>query len=254
MASADYTVLTPERVSLEYGIAGIGSRGGAVLVDTLIQAVVLTVVTLGLTGATVAIGTVADTGSRATGILLIGLWLLAAFAITSGYFMLFEIIWNGQTPGKRLLGLRVIRESGYPIRPVDSVIRNLVRIIDWLPVAYGIGVLVMLLNKRSRRLGDFAGGTLVVREGTRRALTTVAPVAAETDPQEVGGIPDALAGVTLSSADATLVRDFLVRRDALDPSARADLAQRLAAALAQRYQLPFEPGSDTEAFLERLAG
>ena len=245
MASADYTVLTPERVSLEYGIAGIGSRGGAVLVDTLIQAVVLMVVTLGLTGATVAISTVAETGSRATGILVIGLWLLAAFAITSGYFMVFEIIWNGQTPGKRLLGLRVIRESGYPIRPVDSVIRNLVRIVDWLPIAYGVGVLVMLVNKRSRRLGDFAGGTLVVREGARRTLTTVAPLAAETDERY---------GVTLSSADATLVRDFLVRREAMDPGARGDLAQRLASALAQRYQLPFDPGSDAEAFLERLAG
>jgi uncharacterized RDD family membrane protein YckC len=245
MASADYTVLTPERVGLEYGIAGIGSRGGAVLVDTLIQAVVLTVVTLGLTGATVAVTTFVETASRGTGMLIIGVWLLTAFAITSGYFMVFEIVWNGQTPGKRLLGLRVIRESGYPIRPVDSVIRNLVRIVDWLPIAYGIGVLVMLVNARSRRLGDFAGGTLVVREGARRALTTFAPLADG---------PDEAQPVALSSADATLVRDFLVRRNGLDPNARADLARRLADALARRYQLPSGPRSDPEPFLERLVG
>jgi hypothetical protein len=129
---------------------------------------------------------------------------------------------------------------------VDSVIRNLVRIVDWLPLAYGLGVLVMLVNKRSRRLGDFAGGTLVVREGTRRSLTTVAAMAAAG--------PDEAQLATLSSSDATLVRDFLVRRDGMDPGARADLAHRLASALAQRYQLPLDPLSEPEPFLERLAG
>src|ERR1700730_210808 len=83
--------------------------------------------------------------------------------------MLFEILWSGETPGKSLVGVRVIRENGYPIRPVDAVIRNLVRIVDWLPGIYGVGVLTMLLNQRSRRLGDFASGTIVVREGARNA-------------------------------------------------------------------------------------
>ena len=245
MASADYTVLTPERVSLQYGIAGIGSRGGAVLIDTLIQTVVLLVVTAALTGATVAISTFVEDISRGTGILILAVWILAAFLITSGYFIIFEIVWNGQTPGKRVLGLRVIRESGYPLRPVDSAIRNLVRIVDWLPIGYGVGVLVMLTNKRARRLGDFAGGTIVVREGARRTLSTVTPVppSAEESP-----------AVTLSSADATLVRDFLMRRASMDVSARNDLAQRLATAMAQRYQLPFDAESAPEPFLERLVG
>jgi uncharacterized RDD family membrane protein YckC len=245
MASADYTVLTPERVSLEYGIAGIGSRGGAVLIDTLIQTVVLLVVTAALTGATVAVSTFVEDISRGTGILILALWVLAAFLITSGYFIIFEIVWNGQTPGKRLLGLRVIRESGYPLRPVDSAIRNLVRIVDWLPIGYGIGVLVMLTNRRSRRLGDFAGGTIVVREGVRRTLSTVTPVGASLEESPA---------VTLSSPDATLVRDFLMRRGSMDGSARRNLAQRLAVAMAQRYQLPFAAESDPEPFLERLVG
>ncbi|MBV9600218.1 MAG: RDD family protein, partial [Chloroflexi bacterium] len=117
------------------------------------------------------------------------------------------------------------------------------RVVDWLPIGYSVGVLVMLLNNRSRRLGDFAGGTLVVREGARRALSTLTPPSTSRD---------APRGYTLSSADATLVRDFLVRREGMDPSARADLAQRLATALAQRYQLPVEAGSDPEPFLEQL--
>jgi len=251
MASADYTIVTPERVSLEYGIAGVGSRGGAVLVDTLLQAIVLVLVTLALAGATAAASSFIDSfsaGPDGTGILILALWLLAALVISCGYFMVFEIVWNGQTPGKRLLGLRVIRESGYPIRPVDSVIRNLVRIVDWLPIGYGIGVLVMLLNPRARRLGDFAGGTLVVREGRQRTLSTLWTPPTLTPPD------DEAHAVSLSSADATLVRDFLVRRGGMDPAARANLARRLAAALAQRYQLPLDAASEPEQFLERLAG
>src|SRR4029078_5649079 len=111
-----------------------------------------------------------------------------------GYYMVFEILWNGQTPGKRLVGVRVMRENGYPIRPVDAVIRNLVRIVDWLPATYGIGVLTMLLNKRSKRLGDFASGTIVVREGAR---TRVAPVNVGADVFSPTYI--------LAAADATLV-------------------------------------------------
>jgi uncharacterized RDD family membrane protein YckC len=243
MASADYSVLTPERVSLEYGIAGIGSRGGAAIIDTLIQSVVLVLVFVAGASAGAAVSLFSG---RFAEVFLIAILALGGFVITAGYFMVFEIVWNGQTPGKRMLSIRVIRESGYPIRPIDSVIRNVVRIVDWLPLFYGIGVLVMLFNKRSRRLGDFAAGTIVVREGgARQSLSSVvSPAALE---------PAALEqrGYALSSADATLIRDFLVRRNSLHPEARADLARRLATAMAQRYHLPLE--EDPEAFLERLA-
>jgi uncharacterized RDD family membrane protein YckC len=240
MPSADYSVLTPERVSLEYGIAGIGSRAGAALIDTLIQAVAIVV----LLAAGFGIGAaVSLTAGQFPATLLVVFLALGTFIVTSGYFILFEIIWNGQTPGKRTLGLRVIRESGYPMRPVDGVIRNLVRIADWLPFFYGIGALVMLFNKRSKRLGDFAGGTIVVREGARNALSSIA---AEQMP---AAAPEPIS-VALSSADATLVRDFLVRRDSLAPTARIELARRLASALAQRYQLTLD--AEPEAFLERL--
>jgi uncharacterized RDD family membrane protein YckC len=235
MASADYTVLTPERVSLQYDIAGIGSRGAAALVDTAVQALALLVVLIALAAALAASNRAVGAGS---GALFIGVFALAVFAVTAGYFMLFEILWSGQTPGKRLVGVRVIRENGYPIRPVDAVIRNLVRIADWLPGIYGVGVVTMLLNRRARRLGDFASGTIVVREGGRGP--GVPPMA-----QDVGR------GYALGNADATLVRDFLLRRAGLSQSARAGLALRLAGSIARRYGLPLE--LDPETFLERLA-
>jgi uncharacterized RDD family membrane protein YckC len=243
MASADYSVLTPERVSLQYDIAGIGSRGAAAIIDTTIQGLALVVLFVALS-ATVVASEFLDLGNGPGAVaLFVGIFALAILVVTGGYYMLFEILWNGQTPGKRLLGVRVIRENGYPIRPVDAVIRNLVRVVDWLPAGYGVGVLTMLLNKRSKRLGDFASGTIVVREGARGTAATLMPAAP--------GRAEAR-GYALSSADATLVRDFLARRVTMHADARAQLAQRLAAALSQRYGLPLE--SDPERFLEGLAG
>jgi uncharacterized RDD family membrane protein YckC len=244
MASAEYSVLTPERVNLQYDIAGIGSRGAAAMVDTAIQGVALVVVLLagsaavglGASLAPVALG-------RSGGVALVALFVLALFAITNGYYMLFEILWSGQTPGKRLVGVRVLRENGYSIRPIDAVIRNVVRIVDWLPLLYGVGVLTMLLNNRSRRLGDFASGTIVVREASRGRVSSV--------PVSMARVSESVSrGVALSSVDATLVRDFLVRRGSMNAASRADVAQRLAEALATRYALRVD--GDPEGFLEQL--
>jgi uncharacterized RDD family membrane protein YckC len=234
MASADYQVLTPERVTLQYDIAGLGSRCAAALVDTAIQFGVLVVVGLGVLG---MLALNLQTAATIIGVLAVAL-------VTLGYFLLFEIIWNGQTPGKRLVGVRVIRESGYPVQPADVVVRNLVRIVDGLPGFYAAGVVTMLLNRRSKRLGDFAAGTIVVREGSRAPLELL--------PAPVTAAPSAYAGVALQAADATLVRDFLVRRASLDPVARTALAARLASSLARRYGLQPAAGTDAEAFLEAL--
>ena len=238
MASTDFQVLTPERVSLQYDIAGIGSRGGAVAVDSLIQIALGIVVVLGFSSSAISLVTFLGRGSALAQGFVIAVVALTFFAISVGYFILFEIIWSGQTPGKRLLGLRVLRENGYPLRPVDATIRNVVRLVDGLPVGYAVGVLVMLFNSRARRLGDFAAGTIVVREGPRAALSFDS------------ASHDAPAGATLRPVDATLVRDFLVRRASMNPAARATLAERLAGALSARYG--FLVDTDPEAFLERL--
>ena len=239
MASADYSVLTPERVSLEYDIAGIGSRGAAAIVDTLIQATALTVLSIALLSAAAIMSSPLGLGAplgRGGTALLVGLFALVILVVTSGYFMFWEIMWSGQTPGKRLVGVRVIRENGYPLRPVDAVVRNLLRIVDWLPLFYGVGVMVMLLNGRARRLGDFASGTIAVRE-----RAPLMPTAVAREP----------AGRALAPVDATLVRDFLARRVGMHPRARADLARRMATVLAQRNGMTVE--DDSEAFLESLS-
>src|SRR5689334_5111838 len=135
MASAEYSVLTPERVSLQYDIAGVGSRGAAALLDIALQGLTLMVILVALS-ATAILGSAFQVGSDAAGLVLLALYVLAVFVVTTGYYILFEILWSGQTPGKRALGVRVIRENGYPVRPIDSVVRNLVRVVDWLPATY----------------------------------------------------------------------------------------------------------------------
>ena len=224
----DFLIETPEAVSFGYDVAGIGSRFMAALVDTLLIGVLQAVV-LGLTIAAL---------SSAQG----GPWIAAglgllAFALLWGYYLLFEMIWNGQSPGKRWVGLRVIKESGAPISFVDSAIRNLVRLVDFLPMYYGVGVIVMFLNDQARRLGDFAAGTLVVRERKDVTLDSLVADALPTPPASQTDA-EALPGLELSGLDAgdyDLIVRFLERRDRL--ANRSQLALKLAAGIGARMGL-----------------
>jgi uncharacterized RDD family membrane protein YckC len=260
----DYAVLTPERITLQYDVAGIGSRSAAALIDVTIQLLVLLL--LGLAFALLArligvnVASLEEPDAAALPIIILGaLAVVVVFVVLFGYFMFFEIVWSGQTPGKRMLGIRVLRENGYPVRSGDSVVRNLIRVIDGPPFGAVLGLTVMLFNGKSRRLGDFAAGTLVVREGTRRGVAALSappspasPTGAPSGPPDGAGAPGP---PVLSPADATLLRDFLVRRERLDPESRGDLARRLADTLAARYGLQAQrSGSSDEVFLERLAG
>ena len=164
---------TPENVAFGYEVAGIGSRFLAALIDTLILLVLQIVVNL--TVLLILSLTILDfiAGESTWG------WLVAIFGLVSftffwGYYIFFETLWNGQSPGKRLTKLRVIRTDGTPITLAEAVIRNLVRMIDFLPAYYGVGVVVMFIDGQSRRLGDMAAGTLVVREAAAVTLESLA--------------------------------------------------------------------------------
>ena len=245
-----YTIDTPENIEFAYDIAGIGSRFLAAMIDTLLigiaQAILILLV--GLTSSAI--------GLRAADDLLVALGALLAFAILWGYYIAFELLWSGQSPGKRAIGLRVVREGGRPITFAGSAIRNLIRIVDFLPALYGIGVLVMFVDRRSRRLGDLAGGTLVVKE--RRSVTleslmaagAVAPPAlapGETLPQPTLPNID-----LLNDQDYHLVQEFLGRRNELGRDARARLGMQLAGGIQSRLGLP--QGGDAERFLQFVVG
>jgi uncharacterized RDD family membrane protein YckC len=174
---------TPEQIALELPIAGIGSRFLAMAVDTLIQAALYLIVAL------IAILSF-PLGSSVFTFLpkLVGpaMAIFVGFAVYWGYFAIFEIIWSGQTPGKRFTGIRVIKESGRPINAFEAVGRNLMRAVDGLPGIYGVGVVCMMCNQQSRRLGDFVAGTVVVHERPSEEVRPSWNTATETGPASSG--------------------------------------------------------------------
>jgi uncharacterized RDD family membrane protein YckC len=237
----DYIVETPEQIELAYDVAGIGSRFLAAIIDSAL--IVLAEVALFL-----AIAQVTSILQFAESVwLAIGATL--GFVILWGYYIAFELTWNGQSPGKRLIGLRVVTEGGRPMTVLGSIIRNLIRIIDFLPLFYGIGVITMFIDERARRLGDLAAGTLVVRE---RADVTLESLVASTVPETpLPPDDDALTIDTglLTPDDYALLCDFLDQRRDLAPPVRRQLAMRLGEGLQARLDLPPD---DPERLVERV--
>jgi uncharacterized RDD family membrane protein YckC len=203
--SEQHTIETPENVSIAYDTAGIGSRFLATAIDSLIQGTIFAF--LLIVFALMEYAGVSSALPSGLVDLIPVLLLLALFVVQFGYFLMFELITSGQTPGKRLFGLRVIKESGYPLSPLDSIIRNLVRIIDFFPFAYGVGIIVMFLNDRARRLGDFAAGTLVVKMRDDVRLNDLVPI-----PSDPVSLPDLPGLDNLRESDIELIEAFLERR------------------------------------------
>lgn len=219
-----FVVETPENIRFGYDVADIGSRFLAISIDSLIQGVLYIILFVAMIILATNVSTVAlpPIINDSFGVILI----LILFVIQFGYFMFFEIIMSGQTPGKRLFNLRVIKDNGYPLGTMDSVIRNLVRIIDFFPFAYGIGVITMFLNQRAKRLGDFAAGTLVVkmRDQVRLSDLGVAPRASTTPaPLFADGIEH------LEESDIAMAESLLLRR------ANFVNADQLAVRMAQQF-------------------
>jgi uncharacterized RDD family membrane protein YckC len=232
------TIPTPEGVDLELTLAGVGSRFVSALVDYVIQALIIIALALVL-GLGVGLSPGASGFAAAV-------WVVLAFVLFVGYDIGFEVLASGRTPGKRLNGLRVVRETGAPVTFASSAVRNVLRIVDILPGSYIVGIVSILVSSRNQRLGDHAGGTLVVRE--RRALPP------EPILRTYRTAADAPAWDTsaIGADELAAVRHFLARRDSLTVDARVQLAAELAARLRPKVGGSV-PDEAPEIFLERLA-
>lgn len=236
------TIDTPEQVHLEFMLAGVGSRFMAVFLDSLIQGAgffALFILLLIFSGGGSIFGSKYPVWVTA-------IFILCAFSIYWGYYAIFEIVWKGQTPGKRWAGIRVIKDSGRPINAFEAIARNLVRIVDYMPGFYGVGVVTMLLNEKHRRLGDYVAGTLVVHESSDRESQVFFNTPASTD----FAIPQA-AQLTLQEAE--LIETFLARRLDIPGNVRWQNARQIAEMISARLNIPPEsrPAGD-EQFLELL--
>lgn len=236
------TIETPELIPLEFPLAGVGSRFLALALDSLIQFVVgMAILVLGM----LIVLPFALSHAQTTWVAAIG--VLAYFLLQSGYFTFFECLWNGQTPGKRWFHLRVIKESGRPITVYDSVVRNLLRIVDSLPGFYGVGILSALLSSNCKRLGDYVAGTVVVHEeplaGQARGDWTASP-ASTSSAYDVS---------RLTPEEFQLVETFLMRRAQLAPQVRAQMAKQIALRLEARLGISAQDRPNPEALVERVA-
>jgi uncharacterized RDD family membrane protein YckC len=164
MVGRDYTVITPENVALRYEIAGIGSRFLALLIDSFLQAAVILGIYYGLELLGIDSSEVEIPISSFSISLLTGLLLLGVFFVIFGYHFFFELTMNGQTIGKKITRIRVRQEGGYAPGFWNILLRNLIRPIDFFPSFYGLGFVAMFLSKKAKRLGDYAAGTIVVKE------------------------------------------------------------------------------------------
>ncbi len=207
-------VETPDHVVLRYDLAGGGNRGFAAIVDFVVASLVFV-------GALWGFSTLATATGGAIGPFF-GVLVLVTFAITWSYFVLLEWLWQGQTLGKRLYGLRVIRDDGAPAGFIAVLIRNLLRIVDFLPAFYGLGLLMVIVTSRSQRLGDIAAGTYVVRAPRPQldyfSLRTMTPL----------GEGASVETRALSGEAQRLVREFVARESKLTPADRARVARQIA--------------------------
>lgn len=238
-------VRTPESIAFHYELAGLGSRFLALMVDQAIQILVL----VAIFGALVLAGTrelAARHGAPSVAdkvtVSIAGAILIAiVFAVLFGYFIVFEAAWNGQTPGKRLLGLRVVRDGGYPLDFGASLIRNLIRVGEWVFGYYIIAAISAVLSPENKRLGDLAAGTIVVRDARLAAPSALA----QRDE------PTYAATAYLTGEERALIKRFIERRDALDETRRSEIAASLAARVRKRVP-PELARLDDESLIERL--
>lgn len=232
---------TPEQVHLEFVLAGIGSRFMAAFLDSVLLVALMLLVAIGE-----SLWLTRHLFGRGLDVWVEALAALLFFLVFWGYYIIFEIAWKGQTPGKRWAGIRVIKDSGRPMNPFEAVARNLVRLVDYLPGFYGVGVVTMLLNSRNQRLGDLVAGTLVVHETSDRESSLFFNTA-----QNAGLAMPQAANLTLQEAE--LIETFLARRLDIPPEVRRQNGQRIAAMIESRLNIsPDARPADNEDFLEHV--
>src|SRR5213593_315130 len=232
VAAGRLEVETPDQVVLRYDLAGAGNRGFAAVLDFLVASVIAFSANTILSWA--------GAYNQASFFVLGGVVLMVTLVLIWAYFILLEWLWNGQTIGKRVYRLRVINEDGSPAQFTAVLIRNLMRLVDFLPALYGLGVLVIVLSPKSQRLGDLAAGTYVVRAPRPQvdwfSLRTVTPLGA---------------GVTaetrrMPGEAQRLVREFVARESQLAPTERARIAALIAAKLRTYTVEDLGPLSDID--------
>jgi uncharacterized RDD family membrane protein YckC len=259
MADETLVIETPEHVELQFALATIGNRFLACAVDHVIQVFSSIIVYFIARNFSPELRSNESAVFGAEGEinqLIMALAIIASFLIYFGYFIFFETVWSGQTPGKRWLKLRVIQEDGRPINFFAALLRNLIRLVDMFPL-YSIGIVSIFASSRAKRLGDYVANTVVVKERAAEAPkfdeifeseepdTAMRRVAPHVDFQ--GDVR------AVTSSEILAVERFLRRRYDIPENPRMWLAWRIAMPLLEKIRPFYDPAAfNYEGFLEEL--
>lgn len=223
-------ITTPENIEVEYTLAALGSRTAAAGVDILLQlaligAIILIVALIGLTPAELY-----DKYKSWA----VAISLILGFVINFGYFIIFEMTINGKTPGKKIFGLRTIRNNGQPITFKHSFIRNLLRIID----DYGVGVILIFFTKLNKRLGDYLASTIVVIEEKREEIYNIRLENERTNYK-----------YSLTQEETQLLREYFTRKDSLGEKAN-EIEKELGEYFIEKYNIEWSDYSYNKLLIE----
>ncbi|MDP4179674.1 MAG: RDD family protein [Bacillota bacterium] len=200
-------VITPENVFIEFELAGIGSRLLAFLIDFAIQCLAMIIMVIIVS----ALGfSFSEAGSFKSYFVALG--VVITFLIYNGYFIFFEMFMNGQSPGKKLAKLKVIRETGESITLFDSVLRNILRTVDFLPSFYLIGSIVVVFNNNYKRIGDVAANTVVIKNRKNEKLVTANELISN---RNGGNISELKNIYPVTESEFSALKEFMERKECL---------------------------------------
>ena len=241
------SIVTPDHIELDFEPAGLGSRLMAALIDViLIFLIFLALLIGGIFAGITALGL----GGPESGVVFLAALIIFFYTLIWGYFVFFEALWRGQTPGKRYAGIRVVLDNGLPVGWREAALRNFVRAADIMPPpACLVGSLMILLSKRGKRLGDLLAGTMVVRE---EFATSSHPRASRWETAWVAGAEKGrtktsimLGDMKIDARQIQIIERYLAKRDSLPVTQRQVLVWRIASPFLKAA------GEDPNALVQR---
>ncbi len=261
MADETLVIETPEHVELHFALATIGNRFLACAIDHIIQVVSLIaiyIIARNLSSGMRSLENALFNGPSGGSLWIVAISIIFSFLIFFGYFIFFETVWSGQTPGKRWLKLRVIQEDGRPITFFAAMARNVIRLADmFFPPFYSVGIISVFASPRAKRLGDYVANTVVVKERTAEAPKFDEVFESEvidTAMRRVAPAVDFRGEMSaITPSEISVVENFLRRRYDIPEHPRLWLAWRIAVPLLEKIRPSYDPaGFNYEGFLEEL--
>ena len=237
---------TPEQISLEFPLAGIGSRFMGLAIDTVIQGLLYIAGIFAIVGLTKYISFLPGSLAWIPQSWAPALLILFLFCVYWGYFAFFEIIWKGQTPGKRIAGIRAIKNTGRALNVYEVIGRNLMRAVDALPTMYIAGIVSIMVSRQNQRLGDHLIGSIVVHDKRAEEIRpewSSSPEPATANPQLM----------KISPEELVLIETYLHRRHSLELGVRDATALKIATRITVKTGIERPPDQSLDDFLKSVA-